>query len=91
MPSACSTAGGPMPGELQQLRRLQRAGGEDHFAPRRDRHVAPALAIGHAAGTAAVEQDPRRLRLGRHRQILAARAPGAGRRPRSSSGSRGAW
>ena len=32
----------------------------------------PRLAIGHAARAAAVEQDPRRLRLGLDRQILAA-------------------
>ena len=49
MPNGCSSAGGPIAGELQELRRLQRARGEDHFAPRGDGDVAAALAVDDAA------------------------------------------
>ena len=56
--------GRPDAGQLQQLRRLQRAGGEDHFAPRdgRERRRRPADTRRRVA-RGAVEQHARRVRI----------------------------
>ena len=59
-------------GQHQQLRRLERAGGNDHLAPRADLLQLLALAIFDADRALALEQDARRLRLGFDAQIGAA-------------------
>jgi hypothetical protein len=70
------------PRELQQVRRLQRAGGDDHLgvgvrdaafaAARRSR--AGAVDPLDAARLPGVDDDPRHLRAGRDRQVRRARA-----------------
>ncbi len=73
------------PRELQQHRRLHRAGGDDDLAAGGDGDVAPALPVGHARRPAAVRQDPRCLRLGGHGQVRpAARGAQVGDRGRAA-------
>ncbi len=55
--------------KLQQLRRLQRPRGEDHFATRGDGALLAALPIGDAGRPKVVEQDPRRMGAGLHAQV----------------------
>ncbi len=49
----------PTPDSMQQLRRLERAGGQDHLAPRADRLCLLALHIFDADRALALEQDVR--------------------------------
>ena len=51
-------------GQHQELRRLERAGAQDHLAPRADLLRLVALPVFDADGALAVEQDARRVRLG---------------------------
>ena len=56
-------------GQLQQLRGLERAGGNDHLAPRADLLQLLALAVFDADGALAFEQDAGRVRPGLDPQI----------------------
>ncbi len=59
-------------GELQQLRRIERAAREDHLAARADFHnrpVAPALAIADADGTLTLKNQARRVHPGAHFEV----------------------
>jgi hypothetical protein len=58
-------------GELQQLRRLQRAGRQQHLGAAACGLRLAALAKAHADRTPAVEQQPGRLRLGLDAQVAA--------------------
>ena len=70
---------GPDPGELQQLRRLQRTGGKDHFPVRDDLALASVATVRDAACAATVEGDARGERVGLDRQIRSsARRPQVG-------------
>ena len=72
MPCSASSAAGPTPRELQQLRRVERAAAQDHLAARpRDMFLA-AAPIPHARGAAAVEHDAGREGM-RHQRDAAAR------------------
>src|SRR5262245_42526216 len=60
------------PGELEQLRRVERAAREDHLAARANFHrrsAAPALAIADASSALALEDQARRMHLGAHLKI----------------------
>ena len=61
------------PGELEQLRRADRPGGEQNFAPRLRFAFLPVNDKRHAAGARPVEHDMRRERLGGDAQIRSAR------------------
>src|SRR6185436_10982246 len=61
--------GGADARELQQLRRVDRAAGEDHLVARARYALAAALEIGDARRPSAVEHDARRERARRHREI----------------------
>ena len=67
----------PDPGQLQQLRRLQRAGAQQHLAPGSQRAHLAVDAVAHAAGAAALEQHGHGVGAGLHAQVG---RPSAGRR-----------
>ncbi len=75
---ALQQRGRPDPRQLQQLRRLERAGAQDHFAPRGGLDVAPALTVDDAARAPArrTARASRVRRSGRR----GSRVPRAGRR-----------
>ena len=58
-------------GELEQLRRLDRARGEEHFAPRAHGPLLGALAVDHADRFAPLENDALRERTALDREIRA--------------------
>ena len=62
MPCCASCRAVADAGQHQQLRRLERAGGQDHLAPRADRLLLLALHVFDADGALALEQNLRRLR-----------------------------
>ncbi len=75
--------GGPDARQLQQLRRIDRAAGEDDFAARARLVPVPALLVGDADGALALEQDAGRQRVGLDAQVRPAlRRPQIGARRR---------
>ena len=64
-----SSAAGPTPGQLQQLRRIERAAGEDHFGIGVRGVQRIALAIFDADGAPPREQNAGRQRIGLDCQI----------------------
>ncbi|CUI27591.1 Uncharacterised protein [Achromobacter xylosoxidans] len=67
--------------QLQQLRRLQRAGAQDHLAAGPQRAHLAVLAVAHAAGAAALKQHRHCVRAGLDTQVgAAARRPQIGHR-----------
>src|SRR5262249_6363071 len=59
----------PDAGQLQELRIVDRAGREDHLAPRHHSSRLTALAIFDADGLVSLEQDAGRERMGLDRQV----------------------
>ena len=62
-------------GELQQLRRVECAAGQDHLAAGTRDAGRAALLVFDADGAPAFEQNARRQRVGHDREIAAAAAP----------------
>jgi len=70
MPKVCSSAPGSDARELQELRALQRAGREDHFAARRGRSAHTAADVLDRLGTSTFDDDARRACDSVHVEIL---------------------
>ena len=82
MPALARTSGVADPRQLQQMRRADRAGGEDHLA-RRIGDLDPAAAREHDAGGArAAEQHAVHQRAGDDLQVRAALTPASDRSAR---------
>ena len=82
MPWACSSAAGADAGELQDLRRADRAGGEHDLATRRHPGHgsvrAPNLDAGRAPhAIARLDAHPLHVRVGEHGQVAADAGPAA--------------
>ena len=77
MPCAAQLLGRADAGQHQQLRRHQRAGGDDHLAVGEGPPLAPrGIAIGDADGAPVLDLDPAHRRVEAERQVGIARRAG---------------
>ena len=88
MPALAQLVGRTDARQQQQLRRVERAAGEDHLAVGMRLVLLAVLADIRCRPRAALEQNARRMRAGDERRYCRAPSPGADRRPRRSSAGR---